>query len=292
MIITPDTSARFISKTRLPKAPPAPRRTRSGNGVADQPPLQLRATEAQALVVGSGLVVAADQVPVQVREDIINCVLFAQLVATAEVGDPSQVQAWYSAYFRALTMLGWAQSDQRFEEYDFSGQGLEAHKAVIPVLTALLGPQATALSVVSAMMQGLQEMEDNAPWLTLFEQQVRTEHSAAFQIATAEVGADGLLQVALVAFELKARAKLSQLLFFKYTSTTTQLRYSAGRATIFEAALAQQRADLAARMVPYRTAYVGSVKLPALPALPKPPVQRSRSSSQAPKARRSATTKG
>ncbi len=286
MIVTPDTSARFVSKTKLPKAPPQPRRTRSGAGPADQPPLQLRATEAQALVVGSGLVVAADQVPVQVREDIINCVLFAQLVATAEVGDPSQAQAWYAAYFRALTMLGWAQSDQRFEEYDFSGQGFEAHKAVIPVLTALLGPQATALSVVSAMMQGLQEMEDNAPWLTLFEQQVRTEHSAAFQIATAEVGADGLLQVALVAFELKARAKLSQLLFFKYTSSTTKLRFSAGKATIFEAALAQQRDDLAARMVPYRAAYVGSVKLPALPALPKPPVARSRA------APRGASSKG
>ena len=165
----------------------------------------------------------------------------------------------------------------------FSGQGFEAHKAVIPVLTALLGPQASALSVVSAMMQGLQEMEDNAPWLTLFEQQVRTEHSAAFQIATAEVGADGLLQVALVAFELKARAKLSQLLFFKYTSSTTKLRFSAGKATIFEAALAQQRDELAARMVPYRAAYVGSVKLPALPALPKPPVTRSRAAVKAAK---------
>ncbi len=276
MIVTPDSSARFILKTKLPKAPAPPRRSRSGGAVAEQPPLQLRATEAQALVVGSGLVVAADKVPVQVREDMINCVLFAQLVATAEVGDPSQVQAWYASYFRALTMLGWAQSDQRFEAYDFSGQGFEAHKAVIPVLTALLGPQATALSVVTAMMKGLQDMQDNAPWLTLFEQQVRTEHSAAFQIATAEVGADGLLQVALVAFDLKARARLTQLLFIKYTSSTTTLRFSAGRATIFEAALAQQRADLAARMVPYRAAYVGSVKLPPLPALPKPPVARSR----------------
>ena len=266
MIVTPESSTLFIAKSKLPKAPAAPRRARSVTTVADKPLLELRANEVQALVVGSGLVVAADKVPLQVREDVINCVLFAQLVATAEVSDPSLVQDWYAAYFRALTMLGWAQSDQRFESYDFSGQGVEAHKAVIPVLTALLGPQAAALTVVSAMLQGLQEMHANAPWLTLFEKQVRSEHSAAFQIATAEVDADGLLQVALVAFDLKARAKLVQLLFFKYTGTSTKLRFSAGKATIFEAALAQQRAELAARMAPYRTSYVGNVKLPPLPA--------------------------
>ncbi len=81
--------------------------------------------KAQALVVGSGLVVATGKVPVQVREDMINCMLFAQLVATAEVGDSSQVQAWYATYVRALMMPGWAQSDQRFEAYDFSGQCLK-----------------------------------------------------------------------------------------------------------------------------------------------------------------------
>ncbi len=105
------------------------------------------------------------------------------------------------------------------------------------MLSPLLGPQASALSVATATMKGLQDMQDvqdNAPRLSMFEKQVRTEHLAAFQIATAEVGADGLLQVALVAFDLKARAKLTQLLFFKYTSSTTQLRFSAGKATILK----------------------------------------------------------
>lgn len=274
MIITPKQAQRFVTKAKLPRRPAAARRLRALNAVEDKAPLQLKATDAQALVVGSGLVVAAEKVPVQVREDLINCLLFAQLVATQEIGDPSKVNEWYTAYFRALTMLGWAQSDSRFEEYDFREQGVEAHKAVIPVITALLGPQAAALSVVKAMLDGLQEMNENAPWLTLYEQQVRSEHSAAFQVATAEVDVDGVLQVALVAFDLKAKAKLTQILFFKYASGSTKLRFSAGKATIFEAALAQQRDSLAVRMGPYRTAYVGNV---ALPAPPKPRMARARS---------------
>jgi len=51
-------------------------------------------------------------VPVQTREDLVNCTLFAQLVATAEVGDASKVNEWYTAYFGALS-VGWAIVDAR-----------------------------------------------------------------------------------------------------------------------------------------------------------------------------------
>jgi len=262
-IITPAASHSFVTKALLPKLP-VRARTRSGT-VADTPPLQLNSNEAQTLVVGSGLVIAAQKVPVATREDLVNCTLFAQLVASAEVGDMTLVNEWYTAYFRALATLGWAQSDSRFEEYDFRSDGAAAHEAVIPVLTALLGPQAAALAVVKATLDGLQSMNENAPWITLFEQQSRSEHSAHFQVATAEVGADGLLQIALAAFDLKTRAKLVQVLFFKYNGSSTRLRYSAGKATIYEAALAGQRDVLSARLAAYRAAYVGQVKLPPLP---------------------------
>ena len=80
---------------------------------------------------------AAAQVPVQTHVDLINCTLFAQRVASAEVGDMTLVNEWSAAYFRALTTLGWAQSDSRFEEYDFASDGAAAHEAVMPVLAAL-----------------------------------------------------------------------------------------------------------------------------------------------------------
>lgn len=271
MIITPATAQRFVSRTPLP---PAPARTRSrARGVDDTPPLQLSAQQAQTLVVGSGLVIAAQKVPVQIREDLINCTLFAQLVATAEVGDASKVNEWYTAYFGALSALGWAQSDQRFERYRFDSSGAIAHEAVIPVLTALLGPGAAALTVLQAAFDGLKSMTENAPWMTLFERQSRTEQSAHFQVATAEVTPDGVLQIALAAFDLQAQTELTQVLFFKFNKSSTRLNYSSGKATIYEAALAGQREALAARLAAYRTAYVGQVKLPPLPALPALPAR-------------------
>jgi hypothetical protein len=238
---------------------------RRARALADQPPVKLKQNDAQSLVVGSGLIVAAEKVPVKTREDLINCTLFAQLAASGEVEDPTQVSEWYDAYFRALTALGWAQSDTQFEDYEFSSQNAEAHKAIIPVLMALLGPQAAALAVIKAALDGLHSMQENSPWITLFDQQSRTEKSARFQVATAQVDADGLLQISLVAFHLKARTALTQVLFFKFASSSTRLRYSAGRATIYEAALREMRGVLATRLAEYRSAYVGQVKFAPLP---------------------------
>lgn len=265
MIITNASSQRFVAKTRLPSPPLRARSGTRSRSVENTPPLTLKASEAQTLVVGSGLVIAAEKVPVQTREDLVNCTLFAQLVATAEVGDASKVNEWYTAYFGALSALGWAQSDQRFERYHFESSGAIAHEAVIPVITALLGPGAAALTVLQAAFDGLKSMEANAPWLTLFEHQSRQEQSAHFQVATAEVAAGGVLQIALAAFDLQAQTELTQVLFFKFNKARTKLNFSSGKATIYEAALAGQREALATRLAAYRQAYVGQVKLPALP---------------------------
>jgi hypothetical protein len=260
-VISPAISRAFIEGVKLPTAPSRVR----ARGLTDAPPIELKTTEAQSMVVGSGLIVAAEKVPVQTREDLINCTLFAQLAASAEVGDPKRISQWYTAYFRTLTALGWAQSDTQFEEYQFGSKNAEAHQAIIKVLTVLLGPQAAALMIVKTALDALQSMNENAPWITLFDRQSKTGKSARFQVATAELDVSGLLQTALVGFELAATSTLTQVLFFRYSSSSTKLKYAAGKATIYESALRDQREAIASRLAAYRTAYVGQVALPPPP---------------------------
>ena len=261
-IVTKSATRAFVRSAKFPKAP-----TRAkSRAFAAELPIQLKQGDAQSLVVAGSLVIAGENVPVRTREDLVNCMLFAQLAASGEVEDPTMVNEWYAAYFRALTALGWAQSGTEFRDYDFSAVNAEAHEAIIPVLTTILGAGAPALAAVKVAIDALKTMEENAPWIKLFDQQSRTERSAHFQVATAHVGDDGLLQTALVAFELKSRASLTQVLFFKFSSSSTKLRYSAGRATIYEAALNEQRDAITKRLVDYRAAYVRQVKFPPLPA--------------------------
>lgn len=258
--ITPAISRTFIDRVKLP-----PLRRRAAL-LGDTPPVELRAGDPQSLVVGSSLVAAAANVSEETREDLVNCTLFAQLAATGTVGDPADIARWYDAYFKTLTAVGWAQSDTRLEEYEFSGKNAEAHHAIVKVLTALLGPQAAVLMIVKAALDALQSMNENSPWIALFERESKLGRSARFQVATAQVDADGLLQAALVGFSLETKSTLSQVLFFKYSTSSTSLKYAAGKATIYEAALRELRQPIAARLAAYRAAYVGEVKLPVLPA--------------------------
>jgi len=262
-MITTDISRDFINAVKLV---PPPGRARGARSPQDAPPVGLRDQDAQSLVVGSGLVVAAEQVPTQIRRDLVNCTLFAQLAAGGEVSDPADTARWYTVYFRTLAALGWAQSDTHFEEYRFAGKKAEAHDAILTVLTALLGPQAAALAVVRTAIEALQSMDENSHWMTLFERQSKTGQSARFQVATAQMGQGGLLQTALVGFDLKARSTLTQVLFLKFGSSATSLKYAAGVATIYEEALAAQRELIESRLAAYRTAYIGAVRLPPPPS--------------------------
>lgn len=258
-VTTPATSRLFVDHVPLA---PAPRQT---GVVADTPPVALEGTDAQALVVGASLVAAAGQVPAAARRDLVDCTLFAQLAATAAVADATDIGRWYRTYFGTLTLLGWAQSDRQFERYEFAGRNAEAHQAILEVLTALLGPQAAALAIVRAAIDALQSMSENRPWLTLFERESRAVRSARFQVATADVDASGLLQVALVGFSLETESEIAQVLFFRFASSATSLQYAAGKATIDEATLEALRPAIAARLAAYRRAMIGEIALPAAP---------------------------
>jgi hypothetical protein len=107
----------------------------------------------------------------------------------------------------------------------------------------------------------------------VFDHQSAAVKSARFQVATAQRGADGLLEIALVAFDLKSKVAFTQVLFFKFKKSATDLRYARGSATIYEAALADNRQQIADRLAAYRAAYIGQVKFPLPPAATVTPVR-------------------
>jgi hypothetical protein len=207
-VLTSQIARQIIETAKLPKRPARARREA-------KPPAKLKSTDAQALVVGSSLVVAAENVPARVRS---------------------------------------------------SGTTLEAHKSVINVLSTLLGPSAAAVVLVTDTLKALQSMNENSSWITLFDHQSVAVSSARFQVAAAQMGAGGLIEVALVAFELHSKVSLTQVLFFKFKANSTKLRYARGNATIYEAVLRRNRKLVAERLEAYQTAYVGEVRFPPTPA--------------------------
>ena len=273
-IVKADSARAFVRGVKLPSPPiDVVRAVHSVRGplaapaaAPAAPPLELKDKDAQALVVGSSLVAAAENVPAEVRKDLVNCTLFAQLAASGTVVDASNVTEWYRVYFDTLTTLGWAQNGTNFREFTSKGTKVETHKSIIQVISLALGPTAAAATLIVEALNALQSMEENSPWITLFDRQSTASRSARFQVATAQYADTGLLEIALVAFDLKSKAALTQVLFFKAASSSIKLKYADGKATIYEDALEKNRADVAARLDAYRSAYVKEVKFPPPPA--------------------------
>lgn len=246
---------------------------RSAKGAANRPAVRSRGIElpavptdsvatAQALVAGSGLILAEDGVSAQVKQDITYCTLFAQFKATSVVSQSTDIIAWYDAYFSALQTLGWVMTSQTFRDYSVSGQGIEVHKAILSVLTVALGPAAATLAVAKSVLEGLEQVGSDNGWLTLFDQQTVHSKVASFQIVTAVPQPNGMVGLGLVAFSMKASGKVTQVLFFKLKKKKASLRYAGGTAAIEETVLALVRDALKEKLQTAAQDFVSSVPIP------------------------------
>lgn len=258
-----DQAKKFVQSTRIPK--PAKRaKAKSLTGAAvPAVPIELQDRTAQALVVGSGLVLSEEGVGARAKQDIVDCTLFAQFHASNVVGDPSRVLEWYGAYFSALNRLGWSMTSQEFREHKESGKTVQVHKSILKVLSVVLGPGAvTALATAQAVLSGLEEVGSDSGWLTLFNQHTISAKVAKFQVVSAQPAEGGLINLAILGFELKARSKLTQILFFKHKKTSVTLRFAGGAASINEAILSVVRDDLRTKLEEIAKSFVDSVPIP------------------------------
>ena len=237
-------SRQFVRAAQLP--PPPPRlRGAGGDDTVDE---ALQAGKAQAAVVGSEVVSFATNVAPQWRQDLINCSLFAQLWAKAEVADPNRIFDWYDAYFGALQQLGWMVQDQGFAVYVGTSQNFSAHEAILKVAASLLMPSAGSLALVKTTLDALASMDQSSPFITLFSRESQQASAARFQISLAEQAADGGLTVALMAFGLEAKTTLTQVLFFKSLASQATLRHCSGKVSINTPLLEALRPDLSEQL--------------------------------------------
>ena len=242
-------SRQFVRSARLPAPPPAKRGTEAAEEA-------LAAGKAQAAVVGSDLLSFATNVAPQWRQDLINCSLFAQLWAKAEVPDPKRIFDWYEAYFNALQQLGWMVQDQGFSVYVETSQNFSAHQAILKVAEGLLMPAAGSLMLVKNTLDALASMDESSPFLTLFSQESQQASAARFQISLAEQSADGGLTVALMAFGLQAQTTLTQVLFFKSLASQATLRHCSGKVSVNTPLLEALRADLSDQLKEHARSFI------------------------------------
>ncbi len=216
----------------------------------------------QVVAVGSQLCEFTAVVEPAMRQDLSNCLLLAQLAADKAVGSPaSDIYRWHDSYIGTLQKTGWLLADVDFQEQALSADGVFVHKEIIPVVMAFLGPAATAGTLILQMLNSLSAMQQNQPWITLFQSESQTLNGAKFQVSLVDKDANGDAEVRLLAVGVEASQRITQVLFFKLHRQSTRLRRAQGAMTMSPATLAKIRDPLRARVAQHVVDYVMNVEI-------------------------------
>ena len=180
----------------------------------------------EAAVIGAQLAEFSQGVPAPLRSAVADCLLLAQLAANKANAANPDLMAWYRKYVEVLQGTGWLVESMSLEQREVSNRNAGVHKAILPALTAMLGPVVAATSLVVSVLKGLQEMDKDNPWITLFDR--ASQHASGAKLQFGFVAMDpndpAAVQVKLLAVAVDAKRTITQVLFFKFSGNTASLK--------------------------------------------------------------------
>jgi hypothetical protein len=213
------------------------------------------AAKAQSQVVGSGIFSFTPGVSKEVRKNVSNALLLAQLVAKKKVAaDP---RAWLEAYSNALESTVWTLRGDKAVDYTLSGNKVEVHKMIFDVMLAALGPGATTLIIVKAAIEALKSMDKESSWLTIFNRETRRTDYSQFLFGIVENGDDETI-LTQVFFTLHAETDEVQVLFVKVSSKEALLSLGRKDHAVDHATLSELAPRILKQVRDYRFDYIGS----------------------------------
>jgi hypothetical protein len=209
--------ASFIQNVDVPAVP------RSKGPGEDEAPPAFNAV-AQALTVGSQMTEFSTSVPQAIRPVISNGLLLGQLAADKATAQHPDPLLWFQTFNDVLKKIGWQSTLSELNEQTVSDKNAALHKAIIPIVELIFGPAVAASSLIIAVLNGLQNMDRDAPWITAFQRKSNKLNAASFGLSYVDGGeADGAtLKTAY--FSLVGSQISTQFLFFKFSSLDATMK--------------------------------------------------------------------
>ena len=192
---------------------------------------------------------------------IADSILLAQLAANKAAGEAQDVFRWYDKYVEVLQNIGWQIRDVDFQTQTVTDKNAGMHKAIIPVITAILGPHAAAASIVLSVLNGLREIDTSTPWITLFDRASQHAHGAKFQVSYVDADAHGHPEITLLSLGIRANRTITQVLFFKFSSEDAELKKASGKMAVSMQRLNSARDAIAERVQPFIADFVKNVEI-------------------------------
>ncbi len=249
-------SVSYIHAVDLPTPPPSGRRDDT------MAPLAASFTSGkQALVVNSQLAAFGGEVPLSLRPTISYGLLLGQLAA--DKASPGNIEplTWFEKYNEVMGKIGWSVTSVEMSEQEITDKNAELHKAIIPVLTTALGPGVAAGVIILSALKGLEEMNKDSPWLTLFQRKSQTVKGAKFGLTAVDAGADGGAQIKTVFFGIKATSTITQVLFVKVATSGATVKSALSETMLSAQVLEDTKDALATKIKPFVTENIRNIDI-------------------------------
>ncbi len=207
----------YIESLDLPEAP-------SRRGGEDQGPPPEFQSVAQALAVGAQMTEFSNKVPQSLRPAISNGLLLGQLAADKATVGQSDPLAWFTTFNSVMKQIGWQSTLSELDEQSISDKNASLHKSIIPIVTAIFGPAVAASSIIISVLKGLDSMDRDSPWITLFQKKSNKVNASNFGLSYVDGGDGGGATLKSVYFALQGSQDLTQVLFFKFATSDAKLK--------------------------------------------------------------------
>lgn len=216
-----------------------------------------------AVAVGAQLAEFSPSVSPAQRSAVADCLLLAQLAANKATAQDPDLLAWYRKYVEVLQSVGWNVDSMSLEDKEIGDTDLDVHQAIIPVLAELLGPAAAAASMVVSVLKGLQQMDKDSPWITLFDRASQHAAGAKFQLGFVDVPAGDTpsVSIRLLVLAIDAKRSITQVLFFKFSDQQARLRTGQTQLGILDSRLDDIREAVASRVGPFLRDNIGKIEI-------------------------------
>jgi hypothetical protein len=215
----------------------------------------------EALVIGAQLAEFSDKVAVDLRPAFSHGLLLAQLAADKAHSTSGDVFRWYDTFAEVLQKIGWLITGLDFQQQAVSDKDAVVHEAIVPVVATMLGPQAAAASIIMSILTGMQAMQQDTPWMTLFAQKSQDFHGAKFQLSYVDAAPGGEAMLNILCFGIEARQTITQVLFFKLAGQSATLKESASSMTISTSLLRSIGDALSEKVEPFVIANIRNIDI-------------------------------
>lgn len=199
-----------------------------------------------AVVSGTTLIDFSATPNLAVRAGVSEAMLFASRVASKATKPGDDADDWLASYTSSLSSLGFAISGGAVVTSSFKKKGLYVHKAIIPFLTVAFGGAAIG-PIILAGLQNLQEMDKDAPWITLFDKQSRRFDATEMHFAAVS-STDTETTIKYAIARLNVATDSTSVLFFKLTNAEAKFESSTTLMTANNSLLAVMESELRARL--------------------------------------------